>query len=136
MAGQKQEAGFRDRWGGDKPQVSPVWLTAFGIRIGSRYGNSSELVDLLRVARELAWQRLEDRVQEIFRDSKGGSYNIILTPGPSDQRLEERIIEIIQEDGVPENGVPELGALEQGVPDRCLLASRERLYSDRRLALG
>ena len=89
----------RKQWAGEKSfQVSPSWLTAFGVRIGSRYGNAAELIELLRVAKRLAEEQLEERVLEIHKDSKSGFYNVILKPGSSDQLLEEAIVEIIQEE--------------------------------------
>lgn len=53
-------------------QVSPGTLTAFGIRIESRYGNAEELVEMLEFCADAAMQELERHIESIFYDSKAG----------------------------------------------------------------
>ena len=58
-------------WFGEKSsQIEPCVLKAFGIEIFSRYGQSSELIQMMQFAEECAKRKVEHYVQKVFYDSK------------------------------------------------------------------
>jgi len=67
-------------WFEDKrAQVDIDELIAFGISIGSRYGNASELCQMLMFARECAKAGVSHQVARAFYDSKACICDIDLT---------------------------------------------------------
>jgi hypothetical protein len=60
-----------ENWFDEKTQqVMPDTITAFGIKLVSRYGQAGELRDMLLFAELAAEEGLADRVDQLFYDSK------------------------------------------------------------------
>lgn len=69
-----------NEWFGEKSmQLDINGLTAFGIEVSTRYGDASELVEMIEFAEALAKGRLEKYVKSVFYDSKADICNIELT---------------------------------------------------------
>jgi len=59
-------------------QVSPDNMTAFGIHIQSRYGQASEIIQMINFARQAATREVAHYVKELFYDSKSCTCSIKL----------------------------------------------------------
>ncbi len=62
-------------------QVSLGKFQAFGVSIWSRYGNASELIEMLGFVRDVAWNGLEGILEEVFYDSKSCICTFEFAPG-------------------------------------------------------
>lgn len=82
-------------WFEDKrEQVDSRDMIAFGVSIGSRYGNAKELAELLLFARECALRGVASMISRAFYDSKSCTCDIDMTDEcPSDSDVGERVIE-------------------------------------------
>jgi len=59
-----------DYSGEKSEQVFPGTLTAFGIKVQSRYGKAWELIEMISLAQDLAEADLHIHIREMFYDSK------------------------------------------------------------------
>lgn len=59
-----------DYSGEKSEQVAPGTLSAFGIKVQSRYGKAWELIEMLTLAQDLAEADLHTHIHEMFYDSK------------------------------------------------------------------
>ena len=59
-------------------QVEPSELVAFGITISSRYGDASELIEMMRFAEMVAQKKVSHYVRRVFYDTKANYCNIEL----------------------------------------------------------
>ena len=85
-----------DYFGEKSEQVAPGTLTAFGIKIWSRYGKAWELVEMLSLAQDLAEAGLHGHVREMFYDSKAYICSFELT-GDLSNGVNERILNLALE---------------------------------------
>jgi len=78
----------------DAEQIEPSSLRAFGVKIYSRYGQSSEIIEMINFACEAARENINDCIEELFYDSKACICNISLKDHIHDNTIDEKITEI------------------------------------------
>jgi hypothetical protein len=61
-------------------QVDPNTLIAFGIELSSRYGDASEIKEMLTFAELVATDKVSHNVKKVFYDSKAGICSFELDP--------------------------------------------------------
>jgi len=82
-----------DYFGEKSEQVAPGTLSAFGIKLWSRYGKADELIEMLGFAQDLAEAELHGHVREMFYDSKAFICSFELTEGLP-QAVSDRILNL------------------------------------------
>lgn len=78
----------------DAVQIEPSSLLAFGIKITSRYGQSSEIIEMINFACEAAKENINGDIAELEYDSKQCMCNITLKDTSYGHKIDEKIIEI------------------------------------------
>lgn len=70
------------KWFDDKDsQVSPGNFEAFGVPVWSRYGNATEIAEMLGFVRDVAWEGLEGVLEKVYYDSKACICTFEFAPG-------------------------------------------------------
>lgn len=70
------------KWFNEKgTQVSPGKFEAFGVSVWSRYGQATEIAEMLEFVRDVAWEGLEGVLEEVFYDSKACLCTFVFAPG-------------------------------------------------------
>ena len=65
------QMGSDKKWFNEKEaQVSPGKFEAFGVSVWSRYGQATEIAEMLGFVHDVAWEGLEGVLEEVFYDSK------------------------------------------------------------------
>ena len=81
------------KWFGEKDtQVSLGKFEAFGVSVWSRYGQATEIAEMLLFVRDVAWEGLEGVLEEVFYDSKACICTFEFAP---DFDLKDRKAEIV-----------------------------------------
>ncbi|MTJ91570.1 MAG: hypothetical protein F8N36_01710 [Desulfovibrio sp.] len=70
-----------EKWFDEKSgQVFPCKFEAFGVLVWSRYGQASEIAEMLAFVRDVAWEGLESVLEEVFYDSKASICTFVFAP--------------------------------------------------------
>lgn len=78
----------------DAEQIEPSSLLAFGIKITSRYGQSSEIIEMINFTREAAKENINGYIAELDYDSKSCTCHINLKNNRHDNTIGTKILEI------------------------------------------